>query len=74
MLNHLLRILMVVLVVIKIGFAYIRPLEVVSILIGVLKVYFTVWLNLTAVKNCLVRKAIIGLLVNHIGFVRIRLL
>ena len=48
--------------------------EMVSILIGVLKVYFTVWLNLTAVKNYLVRKAIVGLLVNHIGFVRIRLL
>ena len=63
---------MVVLVVIKIGFAYIRPLEMVSILIGVLKVYFTVWLNLTAVKNCLVRKTIVGLVVNHIGFANIR--
>ena len=63
---------MVVLVVIKIGFAHIRPLEVVSILIGVLKVNFTAWSNLSAVKNHLVIKAIVGLVVNHIEFVHIR--
>ena len=64
--------LMVVLVVIKIGFAHIRPLEVVSRLIGVFKVDFTDWLNLTAVENRLVRKAIVRLVVNHIKFVHIR--
>ena len=63
---------MVVLVVIKIGFAHIRPLEVVSILIGVLKVNFTAWLNLIAVKNRPARKGIVGLVVNHMEFVHIR--
>ena len=58
--------LMVVLVVIKIGFAHIRPLEVVSILIGVLKVNFTAWSNFTAVENHLIGKAIAGLMVSHI--------
>ena len=62
---------MVVLVVIKIGFAYIRPLEMILILICVLKVDFTAWFNLTAVKNRLVRKAIVGLVVHHIEFVHI---
>ena len=64
--------LMVVLVVIKIGFAHIRPLEVVLILIGVLKVDFTAWLNLTAVENRLVGKSIFSLVVTHIGFAHIR--
>ena len=64
MLNHLLR--MVVLVVIKIGFAHIRPLEVVSIVIGVLKVNFTAWSNFTAVENYLIGKGTSGLVVSHI--------
>ena len=42
------------------------------ILIGVLKVDFTAWSNLTAVENHLVGKAIFGLVVNHIGFAHIR--
>ena len=42
------------------------------ILICVLKVDFTAWFNLTAVKNRLVRKAIVGLVVHHIEFVHIR--
>ena len=71
-LNHLVRMLMVVLIVIKIGFAHIRPLEVVSILIGVLKVNFTAWSNLTTVKNHLIGKTIGGLVVDHIEFVHIR--
>ena len=33
---------------------------------------FTAWLNLTAVENRLVRKAIFSLVVTHIGFVHIR--
>ena len=64
MLNHLLRI--VVLVVIKIGFAHIRPLEVVLILICVLKVNSTAWSNFTAVENHLIGNAIAGLMVSHI--------
>ena len=58
--------LMVVLVVIKIGFAHIRLLEVVSIVIGVLKVNFTAWSNFTAVENHLIGKGIAGLVVSHI--------
>ena len=71
-LNHLVRMLMVVLVVIKIGIAHIRPLEVVSILIGALEVNFTAWSNLTVVENRLIGKAIAGLVINHIEFVHIR--
>ena len=44
----------------------------VLILISVFKVDFTAWFNLTAVKNRLVRKAIVGLVVHHIEFVHIR--
>ena len=44
----------------------------VLILIGVLKVDFTAWSNLTAIENHLVGKAIFGLVVNHIGFGHIR--
>ena len=42
------------------------------ILICVLKVDFTAWFNLTAVKNPLVRKAIFSLVVTHIEFAHIR--
>ena len=47
-------------------------MKVVLILIGVLKVNFTAWSNLTAVENHLVGKTIFGLVVNHIGFAYIR--
>ena len=47
-------------------------MKVVVILIGVLKVDFTAWSNLTAVENHLVEKAIFGLVVNHISLGHIR--
>ena len=46
----------------------------VLILIGVFKVNFTAWSNLTAVKNPLVRMPIVVLVVINIGFARIRIL
>ena len=70
--NHLVGNAIVGLVVNHIGFAHIRPLNVVFIVDKRFKVVFTAWLNLTAVKNHLVRKAIVGLVINHIGLVHIR--
>ena len=46
----------------------------VLILIGVFKVDLTAWSKLTAVENHLVRKAIIGLVVNHTVSAHIRLI
>ena len=57
-----------------IGFVHFRPLKVVLILIGVFKVDLTAWSKLTAVENHLVRKAIIGLVVNHTESAHIRLI
>ena len=54
--------------------ANIRSMKVVLILIGVLKVNFTAWSNLTAVKNHLVRMPIVVLVVINIDFARIRIL
>ena len=62
------------LVVIIIGLANIRPLNVIVILISVLKVDFTIWWISTAVKNHVTGKTMCGLVVNHIGFANIRLL
>ena len=59
-------------VVTHIGFAHVRPLKVVLTLIGGFKVFFTAWLNSTAVENRLVGKAIFSLVVTHIGFAHIR--
>ena len=50
---------MVNLLVHHIEFADIRPLNVVLILMGVFKVYFTAWLNSTAVEDHLVRKTMV---------------
>ena len=47
-------------------------MNVVLILIGVLKVDFTAWSNLTAVENRVVGKAIFSLVVNYIGFAHIQ--
>ena len=63
--------LMVVLVVINIEFAHIRPLKMVFNMMAVFEVDFTAWSNLNAVENHLVGKAIFGFVVNHIGFAHI---
>ena len=52
--NHLVRILMVVSVVINIGFAHIRPFNVV----------FTAWSYMISVENHLVGKVIVGFVLN----------
>ena len=70
--NHLVGNAIVGLVVNHIGFANIRPLNVVFIIDKRFKVVFTAWFNLTAVKNHLVRKTMVGLVINHIGLVHIR--
>ena len=64
--------LIVVLVVINIGFARIRILQVILTLIGGFKAVFTVWSNLIAVENRLVGKTIFSLVVAHIGFAHIQ--
>ena len=43
-----------------------------SLLISVFKVNFTVWSKLITVENHLVRNAIVGSVVNHIGFSNIQ--
>ena len=55
-----------------IEFAHIRPLIMVLILMDVLKVCLTTWLNSTAVENHLVRKTMVELVVHHIEFAHIR--
>ena len=70
--NRLVRMPIIVLVVIDIGFAHIRPLSVIVILISVLKVDFTTWSISTAVKSHVTGKTICGLVVNQIGFAHIR--
>ena len=62
----------VVLVVINIGFAHFRPLNVVLILMTAFKMDFTTWSNCTAVEIGLIWKGIFGLVVNHIVFAHIR--
>ena len=54
-----------------IEFALIRPLNMILILTRVFKVYFTAWLNLTAVENLLVRKTMVDLVVHHIELAHI---
>ena len=70
--NHLVGNAIVGLVVNHIGFAHIRPLNMVFIIDKRFKVNFTDWSKLTTVENHLVRKVILGLVVNHIGFAHIR--
>ena len=66
--------LVIVLVVINIGFAHIRPLSVIAILINVFKMDFTARSNSTAVENDVVVKAIFGSVVNYIWYAHIRLI
>ena len=70
--NRLVGMPVIVLVVIIIGFAHIRPLSVIVILISSLKVDFTTWWISTTVKNRVTGKTMCGLVVNHIGFAHIR--
>ena len=63
---------MVDLVVHHIELAHIRPLIMVLILMGIFKIYFTAWLNSTAVENHLVRKTMVDLVVHHIEFANIQ--
>ena len=72
--NRLVVMPVIVLVVIIIGLAHIRTLNVIVILISVFKVDFTIWWISTAVKNHVTGKTMCGLVVNHIGFANIRLL
>ena len=59
--NRLVRKTMVDLLVHHIEFADIRPFVQVLILKSVFKVYFNAWLNLTTVKQQMVRKTMVNL-------------